>query len=223
MDWFPLFNSLRIALLSSALVTVLGIAAAYYIAKLPPMAKNAADLALTLPLVLPPTAVGFLLLLFLGPHHLIGAAVLNAFGVKLTMQWWSAVFAVTAVVFPLMYRAARAAFGTFDETLADAARTLGLSNTYIFWHIRMPCCRRDIMAGIALTFARSLGEYGATNMVAGYSRQGATIATEVYRLWNAGEEGAAMRWVLVSIALSAAALIAVSRIGQRKKERRGQL
>ena len=220
MDWFPLLNSLRIAALSSVIVFFAGIAAAYYIAKLPRAIKGVLDVLLTLPLVLPPTVVGYLLLLALGPRRVVGAWALAQWGVKLTMQWWSAVFAVSVIVFPLMYRTARGAFESFDETLALAGKTLGLSNTYIFWRIRMPCCRAGILAGAVLSFARALGEYGATSMIAGYTPgRTATIATEVYQLWRTGDDALALKWVLVNIAISAAVLLAVNLL-EKKNGRR---
>ena len=120
MDLFPLLNSLRIASLSAVIVFFLGIAAAYYVARAPRLVKGALDVVLTLPLVLPPTVVGYLLLCVLGPRRAFGAWVLETFDTRLTMQWWSAIFAVTVVVFPLMYRTARGAFERFDENLADA-------------------------------------------------------------------------------------------------------
>ncbi len=220
MDWFPLLNSLRIAAISSVLVFFLGVAAAYYVARLPRTAKGLLDAVLTLPLVLPPTVVGYLLLCLLGPRRVLGAWILRVLGVKLVMQWWSAVFAVSVVIFPLMYRTARGAFESFDETLADAGRTLGLSNTYIFWRIRMPCCRQGILAGAVLAFARALGEYGATSMIAGYTPgRTATISTEVYQLWRTGDDAAALKWVLVNIAISAVVLLAVNLL-ERKEGRR---
>ena len=217
MDWFPLLNSLRIAAISAGIVFFLGVAAAYYIAKLPRLVKGVLDVALTLPLVLPPTVVGYLLLCVLGPRRVVGAWALEQFAVKLTMQWWSAVFAVSVIIFPLMYRTARGAFESFDETLSDAGRTLGLSNAYIFWHIRMPACRQGILAGAVLAFARALGEYGATSMIAGYTPgHTATVATEVYQLWRTGNDALALRWVLVNIAISAVVLLAVNLL--EKKE-----
>ena len=218
MDWYPLFNSLRISVISALVVFFAGIAAAYYIAKVPRVLKGILDVILTLPLVLPPTVVGYLLLMLLGPKRVIGSWVLSTFGMKLTMNWWSAVFAVIVVVFPLMYRTARGAFEAFDETLADAGRTLGLSNTYIFWRIRMPCCRQGILAGAVLAFARALGEYGATSMIAGYTPgRTATVATEVYQLWRIGEDARAFRWVLVNIAISAVVLLAVNLLERRER------
>ena len=120
-------------------------------------------------------------------------------------------FAAVAVSFPLMYRTARGAFESFDETLAHAGRTLGLSSTYIFWRVRMPVCRQGILAGTVLTFARALGEYGATSMLAGYTPgRTATISTTVYQLWRTGEDGLAFRWVLVNLSISAVVLLAVN-------------
>ena len=211
MDWYPLYNSLRIAAISTAVIFFLGIAAAYYIAKLPRLIKGILDVVLTLPLVLPPTVVGYLLLRVLGPKRIIGMWALETFGVKLVMTWWSAIFATMVVIFPLMYRTVRSAFESFDETLSYAGQTLGLSNTYIFWRIRMPCCRQGILAGTVLAFARALGEYGATSMIAGYTPgKTATISTTVYQLWRTGDDALAFRWVLVNVAISAVVLLVVN-------------
>ena len=217
MDWFPLYNSLRIAAISTALSFFLGIAAAYYIARLPRLVKGALDVVLTLPLVLPPTVVGYLLLCLLGPRRVLGAWVLEHFALRLVMNWWSAVFATTVVAFPLMYRTARGAFESFDETLAQAGRTLGLSDTVIFWRIRMPCCRQGLLAGMVLSFARALGEYGATSMIAGYTPgRTATISTTVYQLWRTNDDAMALRWVWVNIGISFAVLMAVNLLERRR-------
>ena len=186
MDWYPLWNSLRIALVSCAAVFFLGIFAAYYIAKLPRTVKGALDM-----------------------EH---------FGVKLVMNWYSAIFASIVVAFPLMYRTARGAFESFDETLAWSAQTLGQSGVWIFWRVRMPCCRQGILAGTVLAFARALGEYGATSMIAGYTPgKTATIATTVYQLWRTNDEAGAMRWVLVDIVISAVVLLAVNLLEKKQK------
>lgn len=220
MDWYPLVNSLRIAAISTGIVFLLGICAAYYIAKAPRLAKGLLDVVLTLPLVLPPTVVGYLLLLALGPRRPVGAWVLDRFGVRLTMQWWSAVFATVAVTFPLMYRTARGAFESFDETLAQVGQTLGRSNTWIFWRVRMPVCRQGILAGTVLSFARALGEYGATSMIAGYTPgRTAAISTTVYQLWRTGQDALALRWVLVNLAISAAVLLAVNLLERKEAGR----
>ena len=216
MDWYPLYNSVRIALFSTAVIFFLGIAAAYYVARLPRALKGVLDAVLTLPLVLPPTVVGFLLLRVLGPRRPFGAWVMEHWGVKLTMTWYSAIFATAVVIFPLMYRTARGAFESFDENLADAGRTLGRSNAWVFWRVRMPCCRQGILAGTVLAFARALGEYGATSMIAGYTPgKTATISTTVYQLWQTNNDVLATKWVLVNIAISAVVLLAVNMLERR--------
>ena len=225
MDLYPLFNSLRIALISTVIIFFVGIFAAYYIAKAPRAIKGVLDVILTMPLVLPPTVVGYLLLRFLGPKRLVGAWVLAVFGIKLTMTWWSAIFATTVVIFPLMYRTARGAFESFDDTLAYAGQTLGLSNTYIFWRIRMPYCRQGILAGTVLAFARALGEYGATSMIAGYTPgRTATISTTVYQLWRTDNDAEAFKWVMINMAISAVVLLAVNFLEKKKTggRRRGK-
>ncbi len=219
MDWFPLFNSLRIALLSSLITFFIGLLSAYYISKAPRFVKGVLDVIFTLPLVLPPTVVGYLLLRVLGPKRMIGSWFLENFGIKLTMTWWSAIFATTVVIFPLMYRTARGAFESFDETLAYSAQTLGLSNTYIFWKIRMPCCRQGILAGTVLAFARALGEYGATSMIAGYTPgHTATISTTVYQLWRTNNDALAFKWVLVNLVISFVVLLAINML-EKKNQR----
>ena len=219
MDWFPLWNSLRVAAISTVLIFFLGIAAAYYIAKLPKLVKGVLDVVLTLPLVLPPTVVGYLLLRVLGPRRIIGAWALETFGVRLVMVWWSAVFAAVVVAFPLMYRTARGAFESFDETLSQSAQTLGLPNAWIFWRVRMPYCRQGILAGTVLAFARALGEYGATSMLAGYTPgKTATVSTAVYQLWQTGDDAMAFRWVLVNVAISAVFLLTVNLLEDRQRK-----
>ena len=218
MDLFPLWNSIRIAGISTLIVFFAGVAAAYYIARAPRLVKGVLDVVLTLPLVLPPTVVGYLLLRVLGPRRIIGAWMLETFGLRLTMTWWSAIFATTVVIFPLMYRTARGAFESFDETLAWSAKSIGLSDTFIFWHIRMPCCRQGLMAGTVLSFARALGEYGATSMIAGYTPgRTATISTTVYQLWRTNDDALAFRWVLVNMAISFVVLLAVNMLETRSR------
>ena len=218
MDWYPLWNSLRIAAISTFFI---GVFAAYYIAKLPRLIKGVLDVILTLPLVLPPTVVGYLLLRVLGPKRVIGAWVLETFGVKMVMTWWSAIFATAIVIFPLMYRTVRGAFESFDETLAYSGKTLGLSNTYIFWRIRMPYCRQGILAGTVLAFARALGEYGATSMIAGYTHgKTATISTTVYQMWRTDNDALALKWVMVNMAISAAVLLTVNMLERRNSRRK---
>ena len=215
MNLFPLWNSLRIAAISCVLVFFMGIFCAYYAAKLPRLAKGVLDVVLTLPLVLPPTVIGYFLLLLLGLRRPIGSFLLQ-FGVRFVMNWYGGVIAASVVAFPLMYRTARGAFESFDETLGFSGQTLGLSNTYIFWYIRMPYCRQGILAGTVLAFARALGEYGATSMLIGYTPgRTATISTTVYQFWRTNDDVGALRWVLVNLAISTVVLLAVNLLEQK--------
>lgn len=217
MDWYPLFNSLRIAGISSVIVFFTGIFFAYYAAKLPRSIKGFLDVILTLPMVLPPTVCGYLLLLVFGSQRPVGLFLLR-FGIKFVMTWYGAILAAAVVAFPLMYRTARGAFESFDCTLAQSAQTLGLSNTYIFWRIRMPACRQGILAGTVLAFARALGEYGATSMLISYTPgRTATIATTVYQLWRTNDDAGALFWVMINLAISTVVLLSVNLLESRQK------
>lgn len=218
MDWYPLWNSLRIAAASSVLVFFLGIFAAYYVAKLPRAVKGLLDVLFTLPMVLPPTVCGYVLLLLFGVRRPIGQ-FLAKFGMQVVMTWQGGILAALVVAFPLMYRTARGAFESFDETLAYSGQTLGLSNTYIFWNIRMPACRQGILAGIVLAFARALGEYGATSMLIGYiPGKTATISTTVYQLWRTNDETGAFLWVMVNLAISTWILLVVNMLETKNRK-----
>ncbi len=217
MDWYPLYNSLRIAAISCVLVFFAGIFAAYYVARLPRAVKGMLDVILTLPMVLPPTVVGYFILLVFGAKRPLGI-FLAQYGIKFVMTWYGGVLAAAVVAFPLMYRTARGAFESFDDTLAYSAQTLGLSNTYIFWRIRMPYCRQGILAGTVLAFARALGEYGATSMLIGYTPgRTATISTTVYQLWRTNDEAGAFFWVMVNLGISAVVLLIVNMLERRTK------
>ena len=217
MDWYPLYNSLRIAAISCVLVFFAGIFAAYYVARLPRAVKGILDVILTLPMVLPPTVVGYFILLVFGAKRPLGI-FLAQYGIKFVMTWYGGVLAAAVVAFPLMYRTARGAFESFDDTLAYSGQTLGLSNTYIFWRIRMPYCRQGILAGTVLAFARALGEYGATSMLIGYTLgRTATISTTVYQLWRTNDEAGAFFWVMVNLGISAVVLLIVNMLESRTK------
>jgi len=217
MDFYPLYNSLRVALVSCVVVFFTGIIAAWYVSKLPAMIRGAVDVLLTLPLVLPPTVTGYFLLRLLGPRRLIGAWVMSHFGVRLSMSWHSAIFASVVVSFPLMYRTSRGAFESVSKNIIHSAKILGLPEAFTFWRIVVPCCKKGITAGAVLSFARALGEYGATSMIAGYiPGKTATISTTVYHLWRTGNDELAMKWVLVNVAISFAVLIALNVIERGK-------
>ena len=222
IDWYPLFNSLRIAAVSSVLVFFTGICAAYYAARLPRVVKGILDVILTLPMVLPPTVCGYFLLLVFGVKRPVGAFLLQ-YGIKFVMTWYGGILAAAVVSFPLMYRTARGAFESFDESLAWAGQTLGLSDTCIFWRIRMPACRQGILAGMVLAFARALGEYGATSMLIGYTPgRTATISTTVYQLWRTNDERGAFFWVMVNLAISTVVLLTVNMLETRQKKAVGK-
>ena len=215
MDLFPLWNSLRIAAISSVIVFFTGIFAAYKVAKMPRIVKGILDVILTLPMVLPPTVCGYFLLLIFGARRPLGQFLMQL-GLKVVMNWPGGVAAAVVVAFPLMYRTARGAFESFDQNLAWAGQTLGLSNTWIFWKVRMRACRQGILAGTVLAFARALGEYGATSMLIGYiPGRTATVSTTVYQLWRTNDEQGAFFWVMVNLAISAAVLLTVNMLEKK--------
>lgn len=217
IDWYPLINSLRIAAISCVIVFFTGVFFAYYAAKLPRIIKGILDVILTLPMVLPPTVCGYFLLLIFGTKRPFGIFLMQ-FGIKFVMTWYGGILAAVVVAFPLMYRTARGAFESFDSTLSQSGQTLGLSNTYIFWRIRMPACRQGILAGTVLAFARALGEYGATSMLIGYTPgKTATISTTVYQLWRTNDDAGAFFWVLVNLAISTVVLLAVNLLESKQK------
>ena len=218
MDWYPLWNSLRIAAASCVTVFFVGIFAAYYVAKLPRWVKGILDVVFTLPMVLPPTVCGYFLLLIFGVKRPIGM-FLSELGVQVVMTWYGGILASAVVAFPLMYRTARGAFESFDETLAYAGQTLGLSNTYIFWKIRMPACRQGILAGTVLAFARALGEYGATRCSLAIFREKQLPFPQ--RSISSGEpmiEAGAFVWVMVNLGISTVILLIVNLLETRNRK-----
>ena len=219
IDWYPLINSLRIAAISCVIVFFTGIFFAYYAARLPRTVKGILDVILTLPMVLPPTVCGYFLLLIFGTKRPIGILLMQL-GIKFVMTWYGGILAAAVVAFPLMYRTARGAFESFDCTLSQSGQTLGLSNTYIFWRIRMPACRQGILAGTVLAFARALGEYGATSMLIGYTfGKTATISTTVYQLWRTNDDAGAFFWVMINLAISTVVLLTVNLLESKQKVR----
>ena len=219
IDWYPLINSLRIAAISCVIVFFTGIFFAYYAARLPRTVKGILDVILTLPMVLPPTVCGYFLLLIFGTKRPIGILLMQL-GIKFVMTWYGGILAAAVVAFPLMYRTSRGAFESFDCTLSQSGQTLGLSNTYIFWRIRMPACRQGILAGTVLAFARALGEYGATSMLIGYTPgKTATISTTVYQLWRTNDDAGAFFWVMINLAISTVVLLTVNLLESKQKVR----
>ena len=218
LDFTPLWITMKTGVAATFVSFFLGIFAARFVMGRKGKARAFWDGFLTMPLVLPPTVAGYILLRTFSTRRPFGRFLANSLGIQAVHTWLGCVLAATVIAFPLMYRTARGAFESFDETLAWSAQTLGQSNTWIFWRVRMPYCRQGILAGTVLAFARALGEYGATSMIAGYTPgKTATIATTVYQLWRTNDEAGALRWVLVDIVISAVVLLAVNLLEKQQK------
>ena len=219
MDWSPIWISMKTATLSIIITFFLGVwMARLVVSARSEKVKMVLDGILTLPMVLPPTVAGFFLLMIFGVKRPLGQLLLELFGVKIVFSWAATVIAAVAISFPLMYRAARGAFEQVDVTLIYAARTLGFSESRIFWRVILPSAMPGVLSGAILAFARGLGEYGATSMVSGYTPgRTATISTTVYQLWRTNDDALAFKWVIVNLAISAVVLLAVNLLEKRER------
>ncbi|MEO0536095.1 MAG: molybdate ABC transporter permease subunit [Cyanobacteria bacterium P01_A01_bin.123] len=208
-DFTPLWISLRTTLTATLLAFLLGITAARWMMTYRGRARSLIDGVLTLPLVLPPTVVGFLLLLLLGKNGPVGQ-LLNALGISIIFTWPATVIAATVVAFPLMYKTVLGAFEQIDLTLVSSARTLGASEWRIFWQVLLPLAWPGVLAGTILAFARALGEFGATLMVGG-SIPGVTqtIPIAIFFAAEAGRMTVALAWVLLMVAVSLAVITGI--------------
>ncbi|ALU89190.1 molybdate ABC transporter permease subunit [Herbaspirillum rubrisubalbicans] len=196
--WTPLLLSLKVAGLATLLNLVLGVAAAYGLSRWRSPLRDFIDSVLTLPLVLPPTVMGYYLLVLFGRRGTFGAW-LEGMGIQLVFTWQGAVLASTVVAFPLVLKAARAAFESVDQQLENAARVLGVSEAGVFFRVSLPLATRGIMAGVLLAFARALGEFGATLMVAGnLPGRTQTLSVAIYEAVQAGDDGAATLLVIIT-------------------------
>ncbi len=196
--WTPLLLSLKVAGLATLLNLVLGVAAAWGLSRWRSPLRDFIDSILTLPLVLPPTVLGYYLLVLFGRRGPFGAW-LESMGIQLVFTWQGAVLASTVVAFPLVLKAARAAFESVDHQLEDAARVLGVSEAGVFFRVSLPLATRGITAGVLLAFARALGEFGATLMVAGnLPGRTQTLSVAIYEAVQAGDDGAATFLVVVT-------------------------
>jgi molybdate transport system permease protein len=203
MDLFPLWNSLRIAAISSVIVFFTGIFAAYKVAKMPRIVKGILDVILTLPMVLPPTVAGFFLLLIFSRRRAFGIFLNDTFDIQVVHTWLGCILAATVIAFPLMYRNARAAFEQIDANLVYAGRTLGMSETAIFWKIVVPTAGPGIASGTILTFARAMGEYGATSMLAGnIPGKTGTVSQRIAMVIQDGDYMTAGFWVIVVLLIA---------------------
>jgi len=216
IDWFPLWLSLRVAFLSTALSLAAGLWIAYILANREFRGKEVLDAAVTLPLVLPPTVLGYYLLVLLGHASPIGKLWEAVFGSPLVFTWKAAVVAALLHSLPLLVKSARAALESVDRSCERAARTLGASEWRLFWRVTLPLAQKSILAATALAFARSLGEFGATLMVAGsIPGKTQTMAVAIYDAVEAGNGTTALILVLVISVVALTILTLANRLEAR--------
>ncbi len=198
LDWSPLYISLKTGVVATIISFFLGIFAARKVVHASPKWKAVLDGILTLPLVLPPTVAGFFLLLLFSKRRPFGIFLYETFDIKVVQSWLGCIIAATVIAFPLMYRNARAAFEQIDVNLVYAARTLGMSDTKIFWKIVISTAGPGIVSGTILTFARAMGEYGATAMLAGnIPGKTGTISQKIAMVMQDGDYLTAGVWVAI--------------------------
>jgi molybdate transport system permease protein len=208
--------SLRVAVLATALNAVIGIPLAYVLARRRFPGRTLVDLLVTLPLVLPPTVTGFYLIVLLGRRGWLGGPLYAATGWSITFTWYAAVVAATVMALPLLVRTARAAIESVDRDLERAAHTLGRSEWRTALEVTLPLARNGIVAGLVLAFARALGEFGATLMLAGnIPGRTATVPLSIYTAVQTGESGEALGLVALLTLLSCAVLLVAGRLGAR--------
>ena len=198
LDWSPLYISLKTGIVATFISFFLGIYAARKVVKTTPGKKAVIDGILTLPMVLPPTVAGFFLLLIFSKRRPFGIFLYETFDIKVVQSWLGCIIAATVIAFPLMYRNARAAFEQLDVNLIYAGRTLGMSDIRIFWKVVIPSAGPGIASGTILTFARALGEYGATSMLAGnIPGKTGTISQKIAMVIQDGDYATAGVWVAI--------------------------
>ncbi|MDY3918841.1 MAG: molybdate ABC transporter permease subunit [Candidatus Limivivens sp.] len=221
MDWSPLLISLKTASITIVVVFFLGLLAAKLVVDLKsPKLKMILDGVLTMPLVLPPTVAGYFLLYLFGVKRPLGKFFLEFFGVKIAFSFGATVLAATVISFPLMYRSARGALEQVDENLIFAARTLGFSEWKIFFRVTIPACLPGIVSGTILAFARGLGEFGATAMIAGnIMGKTRTLPLAVYSATAAGDMETAGKYVAVILLVSFLAVVSMNYATSREKKR----
>jgi molybdate transport system permease protein len=213
----PIILSLKVASLAVCIVFVFGIAIARFMARKDFMGKNIIESIIILPMVLPPTVLGYGMLILLGKRGFLGQMLMEQFGFQIIFTWWAAALASAVVSFPLMYQSAKAAFASVDIYLEQAARTLGTGEMRIFLTITLPLAWPGILAGLVLAFARALGEFGATLMVAGnIPGKTQTIPLAIYSAVESGDDEVAKTLVLTITILSFAAVFFLNRWSKNK-------
>lgn len=211
--WVPLLLTLKVAGWATALNLLLGVGVGFALARLRFPGRELLDALLTLPMVMPPTVLGYYLLVLIGRKGPLGAWLQAEFGINLIFTWQGAVIAATIVAFPLVFKSARAAFESVDPQLEQAARVLGLSEPAVFFRVTLPLAWRGILAGLLLAFARATGEFGATLMVAGsIPGKTQTLSVAVYEAVQAGQDATANVLVLVTSITCIVVLLSAGRL-----------
>ena len=217
LDWSPLFISIKTGIVATIFSFFLGIYAARKVVKTTPVKKAIIDGILTLPMVLPPTVAGFFLLLIFSRRRPFGIFLFENFGIKVVQTWLGCIIAATVISFPLMYRNARAAMEQIDVNLIYAGRTLGMSDTEIFWKVVIPTAGPGIASGTILTFARALGEYGATSMLAGnIPGKTGTISQKIAMVIQDGDYMTAGVWVAIVMVIAFLVIFLMNLISGKK-------
>lgn len=211
-----LLLTLKIAGLATLIGSVLGILIGFFLARTDFWGKNLLDTILTLPMVLPPTVLGYYLLTLIGQKSWLGQWLYESFGIRLIFTWQAAVIAATIVAFPLILKPARAAFEDVNREYEQAASMLGISRVAIFFRVTLPLAWRGILSGILLAFARALGEFGATLMVAGATQKTQTLSIAIYRAYNSFDYKTANYLVLLTSAVCIVILMAATFLNPRK-------
>ena len=221
IDLSPLWISLETAAATIAIVFVLGVVAAWWVERLTSeKAKILTDGIFTLPMVLPPTVAGFFLLVIFGNNRLVGRFFMDSFGVQIAFSWLATVLAAAVISFPLMYRSARGALMQVDKGIMEAGRSLGMTEWRIFWRLHLPNAFPGIIAGGLLAFARGLGEFGATAMLAGnIAGKTRTLPLAVYSAVAAGDFDSAGVYVLIIVTICLAVVIGLNYYQHYMKKR----
>lgn len=216
LDWSPLYISMKTGIAATIFSFFLGIYAARKVVKAGPKMKAILDGFLTLPMVLPPTVAGFFLLLIFSRRRPFGIFLFEQFHIKVVQTWLGCIIAATVIAFPLMYRNARAAFEQIDVNLIHAGRTLGMSEITIFWKVVVPAAGPGILSGTILTFARALGEYGATSMLAGnIPGKTGTISQRIAMVIQDGDYATAGIWVAIVIFIAFLIIVLMNLVSNR--------
>ncbi len=221
LDWTALWLSLKVAGCATAINLVLGVALGALLARHRFPGRELLDTLLTLPMVLPPTVLGYYLLVVIGRNGPLGAWLQDSFGINLVFTWQAAVIAAAVASLPLVFKPARAAFEAVDGQLEQAARTLGVSGVALFLRVSLPLAWRGILAGLLLAFARSMGEFGATLMVAGsIPGRTQTLSIAIYEAVQAGQDAKANGLVILTSVVCIVILLAAARLVGRRQARR---